>query len=161
MTDSKSRQILAKLFTLMGTINTANGYRTAAVDRVTYEFLTPDQINEKVTICVVAGDTPYTRLTSNKYTTGQGLQTLDGFRVSLILYLKSIQDTTKTGLAVLELEDLAADVIECLGKSDWSALPFYGLHMLVGSFRYPSIAQGVHAHQLVIEVKYDFDDTAA
>lgn len=158
---TKSRQILERLYERMQSINAMDGYRTEKIDRVTFELLSPERIKEKNLICIVPGDAPLTRLTADRYTTGQTGQGIDGWRISLLCYLKAGQDDTGYGSSILELEDLGGDVIDCLGNTNWSDLGFVVIVSLVSIQRYPYIAQNCSVLQIIIEVKYDFQENAA
>jgi hypothetical protein len=81
MSDSVRLQILKALRTKLKNV--------AGVKRVSYGFLNPSQATEFPTICMIPLNTPYWPLTNNEYTTGNERNTIDGWPIAVIGYVKT------------------------------------------------------------------------
>jgi len=162
MGKAKSREILETLQEQLTEISQLNGYGSN-VDLVTFRLLTPDQVNRDVILCVVPGDTPLTQMANRQYTSGRGAQNLDGWLLNLLLYQRHGSDDSEESNGVLLLEDLITDVLNNLTQETHLHLGLdyvlnVGIEMIM---RYPYVLENLSMASMVLNIKYDFNYTAA
>lgn len=162
MGKAKSREILEALQEQLTEISQLNGYRSN-VDLVTFRLLTPDQVTRDVVLCLVPGDTPLTQMANRQYTSGRGAQNLDGWLLNLLLYQRHGSDDSEESNGVLLLEDLITDVLNNLTQETHLHLGLdyvlnVGIEIIM---RYPYVLENLSMASMVLNIKYDFNYTAA
>lgn len=157
---AKTREILTALQAQLEGITQANGY-TTDVDFVTFRLLTPEQITQDVTLCIVPGDTPLTPVTNSGYTSGRGGLSLDGWMINLLLYQRHGSDDTAESNGLLLLEDFISDVLNNLAQNLHIGLDYVGYVGIETVLRYPYVLENLSLASIVLYVKYDFSYGAA
>jgi len=155
--DSKRQQILAALKTQLQKIKEVDGYKNT-VKKVSYGYIPYSKVSEFPTICMIPLDAIFSPLTNTEYTSGADRNSLDGWPIAIISYVRN--DAGEE-----ELSDSREEIIEDVVKAMLSDR-HQGLSSFVHSTYYISVAgtiddKGTIATiDQIFSIKYDFDETA-
>ncbi len=152
---SKRTQILTKLDEQLTQISTANGYNNT-LKYHTRGFIDYNQLGgaQFPATCLAVGSSSYTPLTNTGYTSGTALQSLDGWLVSTIGYVKAATQE-RIGDAI---EDMVEDILKAV---------FTDIHLGLNTFvrsvtlqqinSYLDLEENVGVIEIIWAIKYDFE----
>ncbi len=154
MAVSKRLQILRALKTKLENIKTVNSYNNN-IKRVTYSFISYTKVREFPQITMIPLVHQYVPLTNMEYTAGGSRNTIDGWRIAIIGYVKASRGEGNLQDAMEELlQDIKTAILadHTLGLS-----PFVHNAYLRTDDTEMDEEQTVGTVTAIFEVKYDFD----
>jgi hypothetical protein len=152
--DSKRLQILKALKEQLKLIAHATGYNDT-VKNVTYGYLPLSKVNQYPTICMIPLDGIFTPLTNDEYTSGGGRNTLDGWPVAILSYVKNARSEEALSDS---REKMIQDVVRAINTDRHLGLPSF-----VHSTYYVScegtldIEESIAVVTQIFSIKYDFN----
>ena len=158
-------QILEALQAQLLTITQINGYNYN-IGGVDLDFKSLDQIprDSFPYICIQNGMSDYFPLTNLEYTSGRDQNSIDGWQVGIIGYLK--QDGTKTEFSKIT-ELFNQDIINCIQANPQLGVPAIVVNTYLVRIYEPISSFGEMGqitdmiNHLIFKIKYDFTKTNA
>jgi len=154
---SKRRQILSALKSAIDDITTANGYNNDLQGNY-LDFVMYDAVKSYPAVTYIVGDSDYSPLAygqNAQYAAGSGYNSVDGWDISVIGYVKADRDTSFSGTLSTAIEDLIEDILKAVLGDHTLGLSFVQNIYLVRILR-DTVDEMHGICQIDFEVKYDF-----
>ncbi len=154
---SKRAQILSAIKTQLQTIKTANGYNNN-IKKASYGYIPYSKVGQYPTVCLIPLDGIFTALTNGEHTSGSGRNSLDGWPIAVMSYVKN-----KVGEEELSdsRENMIEDVAKCMLSDRHLGLPaFVHNTYYVSCEGTLDIEDSIATITQIFSIKYDFDISA-
>jgi hypothetical protein len=162
MATSKRQTILQAIETTLQGITVAGGYNNdIGASQVSLKFRSYDDpaTTEFPQLIIVSGDSLYTAIAPDRYTSGRSQQTLDGWQIEVLGYVHVETDTADEGLITQALEDLVQDVLKAIFANEDLGLSYVCHTGLRAILPYMDFENNIGVVHIILEVKYDFKRT--
>jgi len=159
MATTKRETILDALIACMASIDGTGVYHnTLSSGQYTSAFKDIAQVDvaNMPFICLFPGPSNYVPLTNTEYTSGESIQSLDGWLISIVAYVQKNTDAQNKH----QMEELIADIVTAVQTDPHLGYPAYIQNTTLKTIMpFLDIHENIIVIQITFAVKYDFART--
>lgn len=156
MATPKRTEILQGIETKLATITIANGYNNT-VKKTSYGFIPLSKNTQYPTVSLIPLSSNYAPLTNTEYTSGSDSNTLDGWNVAIIGYVREKHSEEALTQA---MEKLIQDIVKAMLDDHTLGLSYVNTVYLVSIDSVVDVDANIGSVEVIIAVKYDFTKSA-